>query len=580
MSSEFTRGDVVELLTRAAADLASIAPAVALELYEQALASIGPENPRRLDIEVACLEPLARAGGIDEARRRAEVLLARFHEARDRGLIHAALGAVLATAGDLSTSTTHYRAALRPVDRSPAAIDATGAATSCDPNNAVRQCLADSQRVLLGDDPDVIASLLEKTLDGTDDPHVECVAHQGLALAAGALGRYDIAYEHALESFRLMDTRSMPRDGFLIPDVWIGSFDAFRDRFATALKVFDRVGYEAERRGELATLVHTSTALGLVAFFAGRWDDAIREFGIALAMAAETGANAHLVAAHATLAAIGVERGPIADARTHLTSGEEALQVGSHLFGVDLLVWVRATVEADDGNTDEAIRQLLEFWRLTSSMRGLTQFRMIAPSLVRYAVAAGDRALAMEVTAEVERLAERTIVASSTAAAVRCRALCDNDPDGLVAAAGLLRSGPWRVEYARTCEDAAQALAAFDRSDAAREIAASAVNEYAAMEASVAVQRLASTVGSTAPSPQSSQSSRASFDTLSPREAEVVDLVKEGLANPDIAGRLFISRRTVESHVAGAMQKLGATNRTKLAMIAAAQSPSSGKGVS
>lgn len=52
---------------------------------------------------------------------------------------------------------------------------------------------------------------------------------------------------------------------------------------------------------------------------------------------------------------------------------------------------------------------------------------------------------------------------------------------------------------------------------------------------------------------------------LSDREAEVAALIASGLSNRQIAGRLFIGERTVESHVARAMSKLGCANRAALA---------------
>ncbi|HEX4008644.1 MAG TPA: helix-turn-helix transcriptional regulator [Solirubrobacteraceae bacterium] len=51
---------------------------------------------------------------------------------------------------------------------------------------------------------------------------------------------------------------------------------------------------------------------------------------------------------------------------------------------------------------------------------------------------------------------------------------------------------------------------------------------------------------------------------LSPREAQLVELAKLGLSNPQIAERLVLSKRTVESHLYRAMQKLGVSDRRDL----------------
>jgi predicted ATPase/DNA-binding CsgD family transcriptional regulator len=57
--------------------------------------------------------------------------------------------------------------------------------------------------------------------------------------------------------------------------------------------------------------------------------------------------------------------------------------------------------------------------------------------------------------------------------------------------------------------------------------------------------------------------------SLTPTEASVVNLVREGLSNKDIAARLFVSPRTVQSHLTHVYTKLGITSRVQLAQEAA-----------
>jgi DNA-binding CsgD family transcriptional regulator len=59
--------------------------------------------------------------------------------------------------------------------------------------------------------------------------------------------------------------------------------------------------------------------------------------------------------------------------------------------------------------------------------------------------------------------------------------------------------------------------------------------------------------------------------SLTPTEIDVVRLVAEGIPNKDIATRLFISPRTVQSHLRHAYNKLGLTSRVQLAQEAARQ---------
>lgn len=119
-----------------------------------------------------------------------------------------------------------------------------------------------------------------------------------------------------------------------------------------------------------------------------------------------------------------------------------------------------------------------------------------------------------------------------------------------------------RLDLARACRDsrrevavaeAREALRAFGRLDSARYVA----------EASALLRDLGERVAPPGPTGV----------TLTRREQEVLELIGCGLSNPEIATRLFISRKTTEHHVGNILAKLGLRNRAEAAAHAVRREP-------
>ena len=68
--------------------------------------------------------------------------------------------------------------------------------------------------------------------------------------------------------------------------------------------------------------------------------------------------------------------------------------------------------------------------------------------------------------------------------------------------------------------------------------------------------------------PVISPADAARIATLTPRERDIICLIAQGLKNKQIAARLFLSEKTVHSHLASIFQKLEVSDRLELAIFA------------
>ncbi|MEW6572520.1 MAG: response regulator transcription factor [Bacillota bacterium] len=64
---------------------------------------------------------------------------------------------------------------------------------------------------------------------------------------------------------------------------------------------------------------------------------------------------------------------------------------------------------------------------------------------------------------------------------------------------------------------------------------------------------------------------RSNPDGLTEREVEVLRLVAAGASNREIAGKLYISEKTVKNHMSNIFQKIGVVDRTQAALYAVKQ---------
>ena len=143
----------------------------------------------------------------------------------------------------------------------------------------------------------------------------------------------------------------------------------------------------------------------------------------------------------------------------------------------------------------------------------------------------------------------------------------ERPPAGMAEPYALLLAGRWGEAHDAWLTigcpyEAAQALSSADDEGALRE-ALQVFDRFGAAGERDAVARRLRRLG-VRQIPRRPQPARDGAPAqLSPREAQVLALVEEGLRNADIAAKLFLSERTVEHHVASLLRKLGASSRVE-----------------
>lgn len=294
----------------------------------------------------------------------------------------------------------------------------------------------------------------------------------------------------------------------------------------------------------------------------GRWTDAERELGAAIRLAGGAGPVPHALAL-ARLADLRLRQGRVEEAEVLARDCDDALLAAGLLLargeGAAAVARLQACLAAGVSEATESA----VLARLVEALLALDDQDAAASAVERLSVLA-TRHPAGLVAARASTAAGRVGAARGAwveAAGCFSTALRLLRPLELPFEAGTVRLLLARAEAptapALAVEDGRAALAAFDRLGASSQADAAAA----------LLRSLGARLRSGTPS----------GELLTPREREVLDLVALGLSNPEIAARLFISRKTAAHHVSSVLAKIGVRSRTEAVALRAREQVDAGR---
>ena len=287
------------------------------------------------------------------------------------------------------------------------------------------------------------------------------------------------------------------------------------------------------------------------------------------------GAAAILAEADVVAAATGIPMAPFTALRLAALRGREAEATGliertlevftasGQGMGVTNAHWAAAVLYIGLARFDQALRSA----RATAEIAEPYVSVWVLPELVEAAVRVGDVDLARDA---LDRLLTATGPCDtdwSAGVAARARALVADDeaadeplqrshraagPDPAAARAGPRPSAVRRVAAppGRRVDARAQLRAAYDL--------------FASIGMEAFAERARRELMATGETVRKRTAEASASDELTPQEQQIALLVRDGLSNPEVGARLFLSPRTVEWHLRKVFAKLAITSRKQL----------------
>lgn len=554
--------EAVEWLQRAAAEALPRAPSVAVELLEAAagLTASGSASSDALDVDLVSAR--LWAGRLPEAELLARQVLARGPapplEAAVRNiLLLALLGA--GRAADAQQEAEMAFARLARIDAFTAQLGASLAHARAFMGDfagaaeAARQAVAAGERS--GDDLAVCEALCALS----SMAWLEGSLLDGVDLAQEAVSRADCSATRAARRFHCR--------------LFLAGALMEIDRFAESATALHEGLLLSEEVGSPWNLSMYHVGLAWLHLYTGQWDDCLVDVQTARSLAEEFGSGHGSVSAQALVAMIHLYRGQLGEAAEAVAAGDAALAARGPEFRCHWLGWASALLQEASGNPEQALETLGTSWSLCQHVNARSELPILGPDMVRLCLAARDPTRARAVADQTAEVADGMSSPSAHVAALRCQGLATTDADVLLRAATLARGVPRPLLRAATSHEAGNAMAAAGRRDEAITLLKEAVDAYGNLGASrsvraveVQLRELGIRRGARGSRPRRPTTG---WDSLTATETRVVDLVVDGLTNRQVGQRLFLSARTVETHLSHVFAKLGLSSRAQLTAAAA-----------
>jgi DNA-binding CsgD family transcriptional regulator len=345
--------------------------------------------------------------------------------------------------------------------------------------------------------------------------------------------------------------------------LWAGRAALYLGELDVARALYQRGVDRAEQTGAAGMLAILLDRIAWTEAIAGRPAQAAANAERGMELAGELGLDAGV--ALGSLALVGAIRGDEQACRA-AAERAHALADARHLRIVAAAAdWALGLLELGLGRPAEALNRLLA---LTGQKGHPGILLWAAPDLVEAAARAGRPDLCEAVAERFERWATGSGLPVPAAAAARCRGLlshADEAVEQYTTALQYDRSAERPFERARTELALGEELRRMRRRSEARTHLREAMEVFERLGAAPWAERARTELRASGETARRRDPS--TLQQLTPQELQVARLAGGGASNPDIAAKLFLSRRTVEYHLQKVFSKLGVASRVELARV-------------